>query len=139
MLALLNNFMFLNPLETYSEDFHYKIKYCENHDFDWEEMMKNQGITNLSITENSVKFSILLLPYCNANKHNFKVKYERNGNELQVIAIFKDTKTTKCVCPVEIFGTISNLESGKYNLTFIFDNRYAGMKKVIDEKKFEIK
>lgn len=82
MLAFLNNFVFINPFETYSKDFHYKIKYCENYDFDWEKMMKSQGITNLSIVENSVNFNILFLPYCNANQHNFKLKYERNGNNL---------------------------------------------------------
>ncbi len=139
ILIVLNNFTFLNPLETYSKDFHYDIKYCENRNFDLEETVKKQGIDNLSVIENSVKFDVLLLPYCNADQNNFKLKYERNGNKLQIIALFKDIKATKCVCPVKIFGTISNLENGNYTLTFIFDNRYAGTKDVIDEKKFEIK
>jgi len=60
--------------------------------------------------------SVLFAPYCCANQENSRLKCERDGSDLQVIAVFKDIEVTKCGCPIEISGTISNLSRSQCDL-----------------------
>jgi hypothetical protein len=133
LAVFLNRFMFINPLETYSRDFQYEMKSCGGAG-----EFKNNSI-DITVLDNSVKFTQILNTYCNANKDNLKLKYSKQGNTLEVNEIFKSMTVTKCVCPLEITGTISNLEKGRYKIKFVFDNRYVNQKEVIDVLEFEIK
>lgn len=133
-LALfLNQFMFINPLETYSRDFWYEMKSCGGAG-----EFKNNSV-DIQILDNSVKFTQILNTYCNADKNNLKLKYNMQGNILEVNEIFKSMTVAQCICPLEITGTISNLEKGVYKIKFVFDNRYVNQKEIIDVLEFEIK
>ncbi len=143
LLPLIISFLFiiiiLGSFDTESKNFEYKINYCKNNAFDLEEMIKTQGINNISVQQDYVNFSAMLIPYCNANQNNFRLDYKRSENDLQVIAIFNDITATKCVCPVEISGIIYDLEKGRYTLSLIFWNKYTKTKNYIDKVEFEIK
>jgi hypothetical protein len=133
LAMFLNQFMFINPLETYSGDFLYEMKSCGGAG-----EFKNNSV-DIEVLDNSIKFTQILSTYCNADKDNLKLEYNRQGNVLEINEIFKSVTVTKCVCPFEIIGTISNLEKGVYKIKFVFDNRYVNQKEVIDVLGFEIK
>ena len=132
LAVFLNRFVFINPFETYSRNFKYEVKKCENGG------PKNDSMI-ITTLDNSIKFNQILNTYCNADKDNLKLKYSREGNNLEINEIFKSALVTECVCPLEIKGTISNLEKRRYMLDFIFDNRHINQKVTIDTHEFEIK
>jgi len=133
LAMFLNQFMFINPFETYSKDFQYEIKSCESG-----ELFK-KNLVDIVVLGNAIKFNQILNTYCNVNKDNLKLKYNRQGNNLEINEIFKSRIVARCICPLEITGTISNLKKGIYKIEFVFDNRYVNQKRVIDVLEFEIK
>ncbi len=136
---LIISFFLFAVLEK-EKNFECEIKFCKETEVN-ETLLENLVIKNLESSCNNyvcnITFTILSLPYCNANTRNFKVEYTRKKSTLYVISVFSDWIATKCVCPVEIKGTIYNLPRGNYKLVYIFDNKYTKTKKVVDEMEFE--
>ena len=67
-------FMFINLLETYSGDFLYEMKSCKRVG-----EFKNNSV-DIEVLDNSVKFTQILNTYCNADKDDLKLKYNRQEN-----------------------------------------------------------
>ncbi len=68
-----------------------------------------------------VRFREIGVFYCNSIE-NVRFGYSRKGNSITISENFRGVPAP-CVCSFEIGGKITDLPSGTYKLTFIFDNR----------------
>ena len=116
--------------QSRSENFIYNFKECEGE--------KSNSI-ELSQIGDSLKFAQILNTYCESQK-DITIKYTLSGKNIEIREIFSPKSgVAKCICPIGIEGQINNLEKGRYNIKFVFDNRYVDQIKTFEEKKFELK
>ena len=128
----------LEPLIINHNDLQYEMKdhvdYRKNCQEDYKQEEPFISITTIN---DSVKFNQIFKTYCNVNK-NLTLQYDKTSNYLIVNEIFDADYVTKCICPIEITGTIHNLEKGNHKIQFIFDNKYTNQKTILDTLEFKI-
>jgi hypothetical protein len=118
----------------YSDFFFYNIKACSE-----EKSYDNEPDSiDFSQSGNSLEFVQVFNNYCNTDENNLKLEYSLSDKVIEIREIFNTDGVAKCVCPIHIEGQIKNLEKGKYRIKFIFDNRYLGQIKIIDEREINL-
>lgn len=63
-----------------------------------------------------VSFRVIERDVCNAAS-NTHFEYSRHGSDIRISEVFVGIPTS-CLCPFEFSGSITNLPSGQYNITF---------------------
>lgn len=120
------------PVAGFSE-FQYEITSCSR-----STELKDNSI-KITAIGNSINFSQTLNTYCNINRDNLILKYNKAVSMLEVIESLEPTTVSRCVCPLKIVGKIDNLENGLYKVKFLLDNKYTNQKETIASQEIEIK
>lgn len=99
---------------------------------------KNDNI-QLNGKGNTVEWTQILSTYC-SSENDIEIELIKNrGNNLVIKEIFDpEYGVARCICPLEIVGSINNLKQGKYSLTFIFENRYVDQEEFINKYSFTV-
>lgn len=108
----------------------YNFQGCEN---------QKTNLVTLSQTNKNLNFSQILNTYCDAEK-DMVISHTISDNTIEIKETF-DPKNgvTRCTCPLKIEGSINNLNSGIYEVKFVFDNKYVNQTETIDTQRIEIK